>query len=54
MRSKGIIILGVLWIVLSLLCFWAENTVLAIVMLCAGIIELAIGLIKRNKEKEIQ
>lgn len=52
MSSKGMIILGIMWILASPLWFWAENTALGIIWLCAGIIELIIALIKRNNNKK--
>lgn len=53
MSSTGMIILGSIWLLLSPLWFWAENTVVGIVWLCAGIVELIFGLVRRNKEREI-
>ena len=52
MSSTGIIILGITWILLSPLWFWAENTAMGIIWLCAGIIELIIVLIRCNKKKK--
>lgn len=52
MSSKGMIILGIMWILASPLWFWAENTALGIIWLCAGLIELIIALIKRNNNKK--
>ena len=52
MSSKGNLILGIIWIVLSLVCFWAVNTVMGIIWLCAGVIELIIAFVRRNKEKK--
>lgn len=51
MSSTGILILGIIWIFVSSLWFWAENTAMGIIWLCVGIIELIIALIRRNKEK---
>ena len=52
MNSKGILILAIMWIILSpVVWFWAENTALGIIWLCAGVAELIIALIRRNKEK---
>ena len=52
MSSKGILILAIMWIILSPVAwFWAENTALGIVWLCAGVAGLIIAFIKRNKEK---
>ena len=52
MSSTGMIILGIIWILLSPLWFWAENTTMGIIWLCAGIIELIIAFIRRNMEKK--
>lgn len=52
MSSKGILILAIIWIILSPAWFWAENTVMGIIWLCAGVAELIIALIRRNKEKK--
>ncbi len=52
MSSKGIFILAILWIIMSLIWFWAENTAVGIIWICAGVIELIIALIKFNKEKK--
>ena len=51
MRSKGIFILAITWIVISLFWFWAENIALGIIWLCCGGIELFIALTRCNKEK---
>ncbi len=51
MKSTGILILAIMWIFFSPLWLWAENTAMSIIWLCAGIIELIIGLIRRKKEK---
>ncbi|MEE0265915.1 MAG: hypothetical protein UD936_09855 [Acutalibacteraceae bacterium] len=53
MNSKGILILAIMWIILSpVVWFWAENTALGIIWLCAGVAGLIIALIKCNKEKK--
>ena len=53
MSYNGILILSITWILVSLIWFFAiENTVVGIIWLCAGIVELIIALIKRNKEKK--
>ena len=52
MRSSGIFILGILWLFLSPLWFWAENTAMGVIWLCAGILELIVAFIKRKKEKK--
>ena len=52
MSSKGILILAIIWIILSPAWFWAENTAMGIIWLCAGGTELIIALIRRNKEKK--
>lgn len=52
MSSKGTLILGIIWIILSPTWFWAENAVMGITWLCVGVIEVMFALIKRNKEKK--
>ena len=52
MSSKGNLILAIIWIILSPAWFWAENTAMGIIWLCAGVTELIIALIRRNKEKK--
>ena len=52
MSSKGNLILAIIWIFLSSMWFWAENAWMGIIWLCAGIVELIIALIRRNKEKK--
>ena len=52
MSSKGTLILGIIWIILSPAWFWAENAVMGIIWLCVGVIEVIIALIRRNKEKK--
>ncbi len=52
MSSTGIITLGIIWILLSPLWFWADNTAVGVIWLCAGIMELIIAGIRRNKEKK--
>ena len=52
MRSKGIFILAITWIVISLFWFWAEKIALGTIWLCAGVIELFIALVRRSKEKK--
>ena len=52
MSSKGNLILAIIWIILSPAWFWAENTAMGIIWLCAGVTKLIIALIRRNKEKK--
>ena len=52
MSSRGIFILAITWIVMSLFWFWAENIALGIIWLCGGVIELFITLVRRSKEKK--
>lgn len=52
MSSTGNLILAIMWILASPLWFFIENTVVGIIWLCAGIVELIIGLIRRKKEKK--
>ena len=49
--SKGILILGIIWILLSPAWLLAENTMMGTIWLCVGVIEVVIALIRRNKEK---
>lgn len=51
MSSKATLILAIIWLILSPLCFLTENTMMGIIWLCGGISEIIIGLIQRNKEK---
>lgn len=50
--STGNLILAIMWILASPLWFLIEDIAVGIIWLCAGIAELIIGLIKRNKEKK--
>ncbi len=53
MSCNGILILSITWIITSLVWFFAiENTVVGMIWLCGGIVELIITLIRRNKEKK--
>ena len=52
MRGTGVFILGILWLLLSPLWFWAENTAMGVIWLCAGILALIVAFIKRKKEKK--
>ena len=52
MSSTGNLILAIMWILVSPLWFYTENTVVGITWLCGGIVELIVGLIRRNKEKK--
>ena len=52
MRSTGVFILGIIWLLLSPLWFWAENTAMGVIWLCAGILALILAFIKRQKEKK--
>ena len=52
MSSKGNLILAIIWIILSPAWFWAENTAMGIIWLCAGVTKLIIALIRRNKERK--
>ena len=53
MNSTGNLILAIMWLLLSPLWFFIiENTVMGTIWLCAGIVSLIIGLIRRNKEKK--
>ena len=50
MSSKANLFLGLLWIMISPLCFLTDNTGMGIVWLCAGVVELIIAFIRRNKD----
>lgn len=53
MSYKGNLILSIIWILSSPIWFFAvKNTTVGIIWLCGGIIELIIGLIRRNKVKK--
>ena len=52
MNSKVCLVLGIIWIILSPLCFWAENTFMGVVWLCVGVAELIIALVQSNIEKK--
>ncbi len=52
MSIKGNLILAIIWIFASSLWFFMENTVMGIIWLSAGVVELIIGLIRRKKEKK--
>ena len=52
MSSNGISILAIIWIILSPAWLLAEHSVMGIIWLCAGVAELIIAIIRRNKEKK--
>lgn len=52
MSSTGNLILAIMWILASPLWFSMENTVVGTIWLSGGIVELIIGLARRNKEKK--
>ncbi len=52
MSSTGVILLGIIWLLLSPVWFWAENTAMGVIWLCAGILALILAFIKRNQEKK--
>ncbi len=52
MSSTGNIILAIIWILISSVWFLSKNVAVGIIWLCGGIVELIIGLIRRNKEKK--
>lgn len=51
MSSTGNLILAIMWILASPLWFFIENTVMGIIWLCAGMVELIIGLIRHSITK---
>lgn len=53
MSSKEIFIMAIILLVSSPAWFLAEHTALAIIWLCAGVADLIIALVKRNKEKKV-
>lgn len=53
MSNNGILILAISWIVSSPLWFFViENTVMSIIWVCGGIMELIIALTRLSKEKK--
>ena len=51
--SRGLLILAATWLVVSLLWFlWVKNTVIGVVWLCLGIVELIIALRSKTKEQK--
>ncbi len=52
MSSTGNLILAIIWILTSSVWFLSKNAAVGIIWLCGGIVELIIGLIRRNKEQE--
>lgn len=52
MSSKGNLILAIMWILGLPLWFLFTNTTVGMIWLAGGILELMIGLIRRNKEKK--
>lgn len=53
MSINGILILSIIWILTSPVWFFVtENTIVGMIWLCGGIVELIIALIRRNKEKK--
>lgn len=49
MSNKGIIILVIIWMLFSLVWFFAGNTVKGIIWLCVGVIAVIIALIRNSK-----
>ncbi len=52
MSSSGNLFLAIMWILVSPLWFFMENTAVGTIWLCGGIVELIIGSVRRNKEKK--
>jgi len=50
MSNTTRLVLSIVWMIVSLLWFWAENTVLGVIWLCAGTIGLIVSLARRRKE----
>lgn len=52
-RSTGFLVMAITWIIVSLIWFFcAKNTVVGVIWLCTGILELVIALISRKKERK--
>ncbi len=50
--SKALFILSITWIILSLIWFlWIKNTMMGVIWLCLGIVELIIAIISKKKEQ---
>ena len=50
--SKALFILSITWIILSLIWFlWIKNTMMGVIWLCLGIVELVIAIISKKKEQ---
>lgn len=52
MNSAGNLLIAIMWIFMSPVWFFLNNTVMGIIWLCGGIFELIVGLIRRSKEKK--
>ena len=51
--SRGFFILSITWIMVSLLWFlWIKNTMIGVIWLCLGIVELMIAIIRKRKEQK--
>lgn len=51
--SRDYFILGVNFIISSLLWFqWVQNTIMGVIWLCLGLVELLVALIIKKKEKK--
>ena len=51
--SRGFFILSITWIMVSLLWFlWIKNTMIGVIWLCLGIVELIIAIISKKKEQK--
>lgn len=51
--SKGLFILSIIWIVVSLMWFlWIKNVMIGVVWLGLGIVELIMALISKKKEEK--
>ena len=50
--SKALFILSITWIILSFIWFlWIKNTMMGVIWLCLGIVELIIAIISKKKEQ---
>ena len=52
MNNTGTLILGIMWILLSPLWFWAENSVMGFFWFCVGIIDLSFELLRGYNDKK--
>lgn len=52
-RSRAYLVIGISLIISSLLWFrWVESTVMGVIWLCLGLVQLVIAFIVKRKEKK--